>query len=161
MADRDAPLSHARTHDEARDGRAPGRAFDPVPTDVPLDQTFTGDGLYALRSAVLAHAAALGAADGELDRIVLVTSELATNAVRHGAGTGRLRLWRTGDQIVCEVSDRGAGISDPDVGVHLVEPAAIGGRGLWICRQLSDTMTIAAGRPGAVITVSVLLPPSA
>jgi anti-sigma regulatory factor (Ser/Thr protein kinase) len=122
-----------------------------------LDQTFDVDALYMLRSALIAHGSELGAREAEVDRLVLVASELATNAVRHGGGTGRLRLWRSSDQLVCEVSDKGAGISNPDIGAGPVEPTAMGGRGLWICRALSDTITIAAGRPGAIVTVTIAI----
>ncbi len=127
-------------------------------SDVALDQTFDADGLYGLRSALIAHATELGVTDGQLDRLILVGSELATNAVRHGGGTGRMRLWLANDAIFCEVSDRGGGIGDPGVGGTQAEPTAMGGRGIWICRQLSDTFTIEPGKPGAVVTVSINLP---
>jgi anti-sigma regulatory factor (Ser/Thr protein kinase) len=88
---------------------------------------------------------------------VIVASELATNAIRHGGGSGRLRLWRTDDQLVCEVRDSGAGIADPGIGAKPVGPTAMGGRGIWICRTLSDSLTIEAGKPGATVTASITL----
>ncbi|WP_430285336.1 ATP-binding protein, partial [Salmonella enterica] len=36
--------------------------------------------------------------------------EVITNAVRHGGGAGRIRLWRDGPQLHCQVIDSGAGI---------------------------------------------------
>ncbi|HEY1488384.1 MAG TPA: ATP-binding protein [Micromonosporaceae bacterium] len=120
---------------------------------IALDQSFDVDGLYSLRSALVAHGSELGATETDLERLVLVASELATNAVRHGGGSGRLRMWRSGDQLICEVTDGGAGLSDPDVGVEPVEPNAMGGRGLWICRTLSDTFALSANGPGARVTV--------
>jgi anti-sigma regulatory factor (Ser/Thr protein kinase) len=140
------------TAPEPTGGGSPDLGQDPA---VALDQTFNLDRLYALRSALVAHGSELGAAVPELDRLVLVASELATNAVRHGGGSGRLRLWRHGDALVCEVSDWGPGIADPATGTDPVDPGARGGRGLWICRQLADEVWIRDGSPGAVVTVSI------
>src|SRR2546430_17070950 len=59
-----------------------------------LEQRFDRDSLYALRAAVAAHAAHMGAPPDRVSHLVIVASELASNAVRHGGGKGRLRLWR-------------------------------------------------------------------
>jgi anti-sigma regulatory factor (Ser/Thr protein kinase) len=135
---------------EPRPGSTPGDS-DLAANGVALDLRFDVDGLYALRSALLAHGSELGANENDLDRLVLVASELATNAIRHGGGAGRLRLWRDGDRIVCEVTDGGGGIFDPDLGGARVEPNAMGGRGLWICRRLADSVVIEANSPGAKV----------
>ena len=124
---------------------------------VALHQPFDVDSLYAMRAALVAHGSELGADGVALERLVLVASELATNAVRHGGGQGTLRLWRTGVSIFCEVSDRGPGIGDPQAGTRRAGPTEPGGRGLWICRQLADSLVIEAGSPGAVITASIAL----
>jgi anti-sigma regulatory factor (Ser/Thr protein kinase) len=135
---------------------APDRA-PPPPGDhgVVLDQPFDMNSLYAMRAALVAHGSELGAAGPALERLVLVASELATNAVRHGGGHGRLRLWRTAEWIFCQVSDGGPGIADPQVGTRQVDATEVGGRGLWICRQLADSLTIASGSPGSVVTASI------
>lgn len=59
----------------------------------------------------------LGLEPAELIDFTLVVSELATNSVRHGGGSGILRLWREGPYAVCEVRDRGV-ITDPLVGLR-------------------------------------------
>src|SRR5262245_63760105 len=85
--------------------------------DEPLvDRSFSADDLYALRAEVAAHASALGASRSQLERILIVASELATNVVRHGGGSGRLTLWRDGPMLRCRVSDRGPGFVDATVG---------------------------------------------
>ena len=77
-----------------------------------LDQPFDRDSLVALRSAVAAHASRLGLPDDQVEHVVLVAYELASNAVRHGAGHGRLRL-AAGDGVIgCTVTDRAAGSAD-------------------------------------------------
>jgi anti-sigma regulatory factor (Ser/Thr protein kinase) len=122
-------------------------------------QPFDADGLYGLRATVAAHASRLGAAAEQLDELLIVTSELASNAIRHGGGSGRFRLWRRGTTFYCQVSDDGAGITDPDVGTILPDPAGgPGGRGLWICRNLAVELTIEPGPDGRGTTVTAALP---
>ena len=136
---------------------APPAAAPPVgtPDGAPaLDQPFDTDALFTLRSAVAAHAADLGAGH-TVDDAVLVAHELASNAVRHGGGVGRLRLWRSGDRLVCQVSDSGSGLSDPEhAGIGRPAPAVPGGRGLWIARQLSE-VHIRTGPDGTTITAAL------
>jgi anti-sigma regulatory factor (Ser/Thr protein kinase) len=132
-----------------------------VPDEVPLDHRFSTGGLYALRSAVAAHASDLGAPDRQVESLVIVASELATNAILHGGGRGRLRLWRTDGRIAMRVSDYGRGLADPAVvGMTPQSPAATGGRGLWITRHLCDQVEIVTGSTGTAVTVSVLVEPS-
>jgi anti-sigma regulatory factor (Ser/Thr protein kinase) len=125
--------------------------------DVALDQPFDADGLYSLRAAVAAHGADLGAGEELVEELVMVANELASNAVRHGGGTGRLRLWRAGDLIHCEVSDAGPGLEDDDVGRELVPITAYGGRGLWVVRQMSHQVDVRTTPEGATITAALLV----
>ena len=123
---------------------------------VSLDQTFDVDGLVALRSAVAAHADRLGLPADRIPELVLVAHELASNAVRHGGGVGRLRLWRSGDSVRCEVSDSGPGLAKPHNGEYW-QPAvdALGGRGLWLAYHLCDEFTITSDGGGTVATASM------
>ena len=123
-------------------------------TETLFEQGFDGDGLYALRSAVAAHAAEV-ADDSTVDTVVLVAHELASNAVRHGGGTGRLRLWLAGGALHCEVSDSGKGMPDPGVaGQSLPEPSLPGGRGLWIARHLAE-LRIVSSPAGTTVAATV------
>src|SRR5262245_12334872 len=122
---------------ESRRRRASTAGGEPL-----VDRAFSADDLYALRAEVAAHASALGADRSQLERILIVASELATNAVRHGGGTGRLILWRDGHLLCCRVSDRGPGLTDIEVGRTAPDPSAPGGRGLWLCRQLADSFDV-------------------
>ena len=72
-----------------------------------LDQAFDAGSLYALRAAVVAHATQAGLTPGRADNLVIAVHELAANAVRHGAGHGRLRIWRSDQALLCEISDDG------------------------------------------------------
>lgn len=121
-----------------------------------LDQPFDADGLFSLRSAVAAHASDLGA-DRAVNDTVLVAHELSSNAVRHGGGSGRLRLWRDGDRLYCEISDAGQGMADPShTGTSRPSPSVPGGRGLWIARQLAE-VAIETGPEGTTVTAVLSL----
>jgi anti-sigma regulatory factor (Ser/Thr protein kinase) len=122
-----------------------------------VDQLFDADGLYALRAALAAHASRLGAAPPVLDRLLIVVGELASNAVRHGGGSGRLRLWRTGTELRCQIIDQGSGMADPTAGSHPPGPMATSGRGMWICRQLCADLIIDSGNRGTVVTAVLSL----
>jgi anti-sigma regulatory factor (Ser/Thr protein kinase) len=47
--------------------------------------------------------------DGYIDHTVLISSELVTNALRHGAGTISIQLSRAGHDLRIEVHDHGPG----------------------------------------------------
>ncbi len=127
--------------------------------DPPLDQPFTAGHLFALRAAVEAHANALGARGEHLDRVLLIAQELAGNAIRHGGGRGRLRLWRADGAIVCEASDSGDGIIDPgEVGLTPPPITSPTGRGLWIVRAFSAQLIIDTDSNGTIITAVIPVP---
>jgi two-component sensor histidine kinase len=70
-------------------------------------------------------------ADGELDevpeKLVLVATELATNALRHGLPPTIVRLGRAGDHFILDVVDH-----DPDGVPEYAEGRALGGGGLGL-----------------------------
>lgn len=130
-------------------------------TDAPiLDQAFDADSLYALRAAVAAHATSAGLAPGRADDLVIAVHELAANAVRHGAGHGRLRVWRSDHALLCEITDDG--LPDPQQandGQHTPEWRTEPGHGLSLVRQVADQTTLRSGRDGTSATISFALAP--
>jgi len=129
--------------------RRPGA---PTLLDMPFDRTC----LRRLRSAVAAHAAEFGLPGRRVEHLVTVAHELAANAIRHGGGTGRLRLRPTARAVYCEVSDRGPGLSDPAAGTTPPDLDGTSGRGLWMCRQLCDGLTVEP-RAGGGTTVTAAM----
>jgi anti-sigma regulatory factor (Ser/Thr protein kinase) len=144
----------------------PNRSHRPAtyPADtILLDQPFTERDLPALRRGVAAHAGRTGLAAGRVTDLVLIVSELASNAIRHGGGSGRLRLWVSPDGVRCQVTDEGPGLPHPSA-LPRQRPAATaaGGRGLWLVLTFADTFTIDSGqRGGTVATATLDLPPAA
>ena len=127
---------------------APGAAAGTGPRQL-LDQQFDRDSLVSLRSAVAAHASSLGLPDERVEHVVLVAYELASNAVRHGGGRGRLRLVADDGLVGCTVTDQGGGFRDAaHAGLVRPEPTASGGRGLWLVRCIADTVDISSDETG-------------
>ena len=131
----------------ARDGEPPA-----------LEQAFDGDSLFALRATVAAHGSRAGLSEGRTRDLVLAVHELAANAVRHGAGQGRLRLWIAPDRVRCEVADDGADGESPgaeaaDAALWHVEP----GHGLWLVRRIADGASVQSDPSGTVAAVSFRL----
>jgi serine/threonine-protein kinase RsbW len=124
-----------------------------------LSRAFDAAGIRELRYAVSRCAATAGLAGDLLDDYVLAVNELVTNAVRHGCGAGLLRLWLDEDRLVCEVTDNGDGITRRDAdGRRRPAPHVAGGWGLWLARQLSDSMTVVTGGGGTSVRVTAALP---
>jgi serine/threonine-protein kinase RsbW len=85
----------------------------------------------------LANGSAYGG--GELqdvpEKVVLVASELATNALRHGLPPTEVRLLRADDdRFVLDVADREPGVPPESTAEDLMQE---GGRGLEIARRLA------------------------
>jgi anti-anti-sigma factor len=138
----------------------PGAAAPPL-----LEQAFDVDSLYALRSAVAAHASQAGLPQGRVGDLVVAVHELAANAVRHGAGHGRLRVWKDGQALHCLVADDGLPHSaGADGGTeNQSQDAALwrtdSGHGLWLVRQLADQLGLSSGPHGTTATVTFTFGP--
>ena len=141
MTDDSRPRPRPGMNVTAGDGESPA-----------LDQAFDSDSLYALRAAVAAHGSQAGLSDGRTRDLVLAVHELAANAVRHGAGQGRLRLWAAPDAVRCEVTDAGVpGEADAaDAARWQAEP----GHGLWLVRRIADSASVRSGASGTVAAVT-------
>jgi anti-sigma regulatory factor (Ser/Thr protein kinase) len=129
-----------------------------------LEETFDGDSLVSLRHGVGAHGSALGLSDDQADDLMLIVQEIASNAVRHGPGHGTVRLWRAGNHIHCQVANPGAAPADlAEAGKRPRSPGEIGGRGIWLARLFSDSLSIDTTDDTTTITATINLasPPTA
>jgi anti-sigma regulatory factor (Ser/Thr protein kinase) len=148
----------------AREGHREGSAGgDRVPAGLAaLDQAFDKGSLYALRAAVAAHVAEAGLGRSQVYDVTAVAHELAANAVVHGAGHGRLRLWVADGFLYCQVSEAGR-----DATANQAAPSGDGappwpvqhGHGLWLVGQVADQFDITSGPAGTTATVRFPLGP--
>jgi anti-sigma regulatory factor (Ser/Thr protein kinase) len=106
-----------------------------------------------IRSALSTATLPLSAAEGFL----VAVSEVATNALVHGRVPVRIRVWVSGAQVVCTVTDRGAGFDGRDPGLRHPDEddLAPGGRGLWIARQLCDALLAGPTPEGFTVTLQL------
>ena len=129
----------------------------PEPGVVEEDVRFAAPDLIWVRRLVGAVARRHGMVQESAESLVLAMREIAANSVRHAGGTGRLRVWVDGDDLVCELSDVGR-ISDPMVGRLRPRPESESGRGVWIANQLCDLVQIRTSDRGTVVRLRVALP---
>jgi anti-sigma regulatory factor (Ser/Thr protein kinase) len=106
--------------------------------------------LGALRALTTSLARAHGFGKRAAEDFVLTVHELATNSIRHGGGTGIVRLWAAEDEVFADVRDQGR-IVDPLVG--RMEPSLdlASGRGLWLANQLADLVEIRVYPDGGAV----------
>ncbi len=89
--------------------------------------------------------------------MVLAVHELAANAIVHGGGAGRLRVWSLARTLLCQVDDGGRSGSARPGGFS--EQAAVNalpsepGHGLWVVRQVADQLQSISGPAGTSVLV--------
>jgi anti-sigma regulatory factor (Ser/Thr protein kinase) len=124
-----------------------------------LDQEFDSGTLYALRAAVQAHAGQAGLSPDQADEVVLAVHELAANAIAHGAGHGRLRMWDLAGVLSCEVADGGRASANGSGPADTADPwPVVVGHGLWLVHQVADHLDFRSG-PGGSRAVATFAPP--
>lgn len=126
----------------------------PEPAFRPAEVPFGRGPLVELRRYVSSQAAALGLGPERAADLVLAVDELASNSVRHGAGSGAFRIWGEEHAVVCEVRDSGR-FDRPLAGREQPSPQREGGSGLWLANQLCDLVQIRALDTGTVVRLRV------
>lgn len=123
-----------------------------------LCTAFARGRITLLRRTVTEHAGAEGLTGRGLEDFVLAVNEIVTNAVLHGGGHGRLRLWSHAGRLWCEVSDEGPGLPAGWMGDgRPPEGLDFRGRGLWLTGMLCDQVMIVSGPAGTTVMFSALL----
>ena len=90
--------------------------------------------------------------------LLLIATELGSNAVRAGAASFRLRAWVERGGIAIEVADDGPGFDAPLPSTQSAPPLdAENGRGLFLVRMLVDRCTIFTAETGTIVRVRVNL----
>ncbi|MEH0934100.1 sensor histidine kinase [Micromonospora psammae] len=93
------------------------------------------------------------------DRIAdlqIAVTELAANSVAHAGGAGVLRVWHTGEHLVCEIHD-GGWLADPLAGRLAPRHDGIGGRGLVIVHALCDLVLLHTTAAGTTVRLHMRL----
>lgn len=92
-----------------------------------------------------------------MERVALVATELASNALKHGRPPAVVRLLRADGHFILDVADQDRN-DLPEV--NLSEDSAEGGRGLYIARSLAAEICWYATEHGKHVWVSFLIDPA-
>jgi anti-sigma regulatory factor (Ser/Thr protein kinase) len=130
----------------------PGAFCHPLPKSPPSAEEFTFDhaSLPAIRQLVLERARDAHVEQPRAGDFMTAVNEIATNSIRHGGGSGSLRMWRAGDTLVCDITDGGR-IEDPLIGRRRPDPHQPGGFGVWIANQVCDLVQVRSSPAGSAI----------
>ena len=121
---------------------------------------FDAGTLPETRHQVSRAAGQCGMPHAQIDDFAIAVNEIMTNAVRHGGGCGKLRLWCDG-QLLCEIADAGHGFPAT---AHLQRtsppvPSPQGGMGLWLAQQVTAELAIRSGTAGSTVRLRAPLSP--
>jgi anti-sigma regulatory factor (Ser/Thr protein kinase) len=134
--------------------------------------------LHALRAQMRDCARRAGLPDGRIEDVVLAAHELAANVVRHGGGTGWLRVWCQPGLLRFQVDNGQLPLADGPDGASADGASADGasaggasaggaesdgagatrralpcvpGHGLWVVQQVADQMQSWSGPDGTTV----------
>lgn len=113
---------------------------------------FDAGTLPETRHQVSRAAGQCGMPHAQIDDFAIAVNEIMTNAVRHGGGCGKLRLWCDG-QLLCEIADAGHGFPATAYLQRISPPAPspLGGMGLWLAQQVTAELAIRSGTAGSTV----------
>lgn len=168
----DAPSAYLVSHSELVGA---GALEDPVPNDTRREPsevvrglpegtvdaappgarrwTFGVHGLAGLRRELAAEVVSSGLEAEAVEDLVYAASEVATNAVEHGGGSGELWTWVAEGEAVCLIADPGR-FREPFPGVVPPAPDQGRGRGLWLARALCDEVDVAVDEDGTRVRLA-------
>jgi anti-sigma regulatory factor (Ser/Thr protein kinase) len=143
--------SYVSRRAEVRDG-GNGRAI--------TRRLLTAADLTSLRVEAVVMARAAGLGEDRAAHFALAVNEIAANTIVHAAGTGEVTLrWDGHRTVYARITDRGPGIR-PETAGHNPQPAATGGRGLWLTRRLIDGFRVDSSPDGTTVHLKMITAPA-
>ncbi|HXL16122.1 MAG TPA: ATP-binding protein, partial [Streptosporangiaceae bacterium] len=117
------------------------------------------DDPHPVRSFVASEAKRAGLTPPRISDLVLAISELVGNTLRHTDGGGMVQVWRTRQEIICQVADSGQ-ITDPLARHRPPSVELPGGNGLWLVNQVCDLVQARTGQAGTTTRLHMRLHPA-
>jgi anti-sigma regulatory factor (Ser/Thr protein kinase) len=115
-----------------------------------LDLGFDSGMLQTVRARLRSCVSHVGFPEDQVEDVVLAVHELAANAIWHGDGAGRLRVWNLAEALYCQVDDGVLPKDSPAVVNSLpCEP----GHGLWVVQRLANQMQALSGPGGTSVVI--------
>lgn len=134
----------------------------PSASSAPLGAS-SGGSLGQVRAFVRDAAREAGLDTGRTEELLVAVNEVVTNSIRHGGGSGSLRVWAEGDagresaagrSLICEVRDRGR-IQDLLAGRVLPGSPQTSGYGLWLVNHICDLVQVRSFGDEGVVRLHV------
>jgi anti-sigma regulatory factor (Ser/Thr protein kinase) len=125
----------------------------PAAGDAVLRGRFGPGDIPATRRTVAQWARSCGLPEDRVEVLELTASELATNSVRHGGGSGTVAMWLEGTAAVVEFSDAGV-LTDPLTGRRMPTRDLVDDRGLYLVNQLCDLVQVRSSERGTTVRVT-------
>jgi anti-sigma regulatory factor (Ser/Thr protein kinase) len=114
------------------------------------------DDLRSVRGFVADRAQHAGLTSTRIPDLVLAAAELAANTLRHTKSGGTVQVWRTEEEIICQVADTGH-ITDPLARHRDISDEELGGKGLWLVNQVCDLVQARTGQQGTTTRLHMRL----
>jgi anti-sigma regulatory factor (Ser/Thr protein kinase) len=130
------------------------RPLPPVPPGTP-EMPVDDIDLRRLRAFVGDHAERHGISSARLHDLLVATTEVATNAIRHGLPPVTCRTWADDGDIVVDVTDGGHWQPEGMPGFLPPDPFVRAGFGLWGVRMLCPLVQLRTGPDGTEIRLRV------
>ena len=112
--------------------------------------------LRQVRRFVATRARRAGLAPPRIPDLLIAISELAGNTLRHTGGGGTVQVWRTSEEVICQVADTGH-INDPLARYRARSEVTAGGNGLWLVNQVCDLVQARTGQAGTTTRLHMRL----
>jgi anti-sigma regulatory factor (Ser/Thr protein kinase) len=150
---RSAELTHPTLVSDGRVSSSRRYRLDPPPEcELPLSPPpgeaatleFGPEDLAGVRALAARQGDHAGLTRERIDDLVIVANELASNALQHGQHPRQVAIWRSSQEIVCEVTNRGT-ITDPLAGRRNPSLDEDAGMGLWIVHHLCELVEVRTG----------------
>jgi anti-sigma regulatory factor (Ser/Thr protein kinase) len=126
----------------------------PPPTDAVLRGGYGPADIPATRRTVAQFARTIGLPEEKVEALALAASELTTNSIYHGGGTGSVAMWATPTSAIVQFSDLGR-VDDPLTGRRMPSPDDPGGgRGVYLVNQLCDLVQLRSSARGTTIRLT-------
>lgn len=124
----------------------------PRPRDAVLRGVYRARDIPATRRTVAQYARTCGLDEEQVEILELAASELATNSIRYGGGSGTVAMWVEDNAAVVEFSDDGR-LTDPLTGRFTPTLEQEGGRGLFLVHQLCDLVQVRSSEQGTTVRI--------
>jgi anti-sigma regulatory factor (Ser/Thr protein kinase) len=96
-------------------------------------------------------------AEWQVQQLLAAVGEVAQNAFAHGSAPVFVTAWEEHESFVCQIEDDGAGIVDLAAG-YMLPTNGNDGWGLWLARQLTDSLEVGRGPYGSAVRLTIHRP---